>query len=129
MLRKYTQQFASIPDPSEAERPPHADVLALHRRLLALRHARIVPHLPGARAIGAHAVGGAAVLARWRLGDGSVLAIACNLGPQPASCAAAGEVLFEGMAGAAGALGTGTLPPRCSVALIEPAQPGAGRTG
>ena len=37
------------PIPAEAERPPHDAVLALHRRLLAVRHARIVPHLPGAR--------------------------------------------------------------------------------
>ena len=112
---------ASFPDPEEAARPPHAETLALHRRLLALRHARIVPRLPGARAIGARAVGEAAVLARWRLGDGAVLAIACNLGAEGADCGpvAAGEVLFEGAAGAADALAGGTVPPRCTVALIE----------
>jgi len=111
---------ASIPDPQEAANPPHAAMLALHRRLLALRRARIIPHLPGTRAIGAQPVGEAAVLARWRLGDGSVLAIAVNLGPQPASCTAAGELLFESIAGAAGTLGTGTLLPRCCIALVEP---------
>ena len=65
----------SIPDPAEAERPPHAAVLDLHRRLLALRRERIVPHLPGASSLGAEAVGEGAVLARWRLGDGSRLTI------------------------------------------------------
>ena len=94
-------------------------MLALHRRLLAVRHARIVPRLPGARAIAARAVGDAAVLARWRLGDGSVLTLASNLAPRAVACSARGEVVFESMAGAAGALGTGTLPPRCTVALIE----------
>lgn len=110
----------SIPDPQEATQPPHASTLALHHRLLALRQARIIPHLPGTRAIGAQPVGDAAVLARWRLGDGSVLTIAVNLGPQPAPCIATGELLFESIAGAAGALGTGTLLPRCCIALVEP---------
>ncbi len=109
----------SIPDLTEASRPPHDAMLALHRRLLALRHSRIVPHLPGAKALGAHAVADAAVVARWRLGDGSVLTIACNLGTSPARATAKGEVLFESMAGAAGTLATGELPPRCTVALLD----------
>jgi maltooligosyltrehalose trehalohydrolase len=110
---------SSIPDPGEATRPPHDAVLALHRRLLALRRERIMPHLPGAAALGAHAVGEGAVLARWRLGDGSTLTIACNLGAEAARAAAQGEVLFESMPGAAGTLATGELPPRCTVALLS----------
>ncbi len=110
---------ASIPDPEEAARPPHDAVLALHRRLLTLRRERIVPHLPGASALGAHPVGEGAVLARWRLGDGSTLTIACNLGAEPARAVAQGEILFESMAGAAGTLATGELPPRCTVALLS----------
>jgi maltooligosyltrehalose trehalohydrolase len=109
---------ASIPDPAEASRPPHDATLALHRRLLALRHARIIPHLPGAQALGAHAVGEAAVLARWRLRDGSVLTLASNLGARAAACSAQGETLFESKADAAGALGAGALPPYCTIWLI-----------
>ncbi|MDN3566866.1 malto-oligosyltrehalose trehalohydrolase [Paeniroseomonas aquatica] len=112
---------ASIADPGEAARPPHDAILALHRRLLALRHARIIPHLPGSASLGAHAIGEAAVLARWRLGDGSVLAIACNLGAEAVAATAEGEMIFESLAGAAGALGTGSLPARCTIALIAPA--------
>ena len=112
---------ASLVDPAEAQRPPHAAVLDLHRRLLALRHAAIVPRLPGAQAIGARAVGEAAVLARWRLGDGAVLTLAANLGPRHADLAAKGEILFETTASAAAALGTGRLEPRCTVALLETA--------
>ncbi|GGG35812.1 malto-oligosyltrehalose trehalohydrolase [Caldovatus sediminis] len=114
---------ASIPDPAEAARPPHAAVLDLHRRLLALRRREIVPRLPGARAIGAGAAGDAAVLARWRLGDGAVLTIAANLGPDQASVAplaGGGRLLFESLAGAAASLGAGRLPPRCTVALLAP---------
>ncbi|MFC7476634.1 malto-oligosyltrehalose trehalohydrolase [Dankookia sp. GCM10030260] len=114
---------ASIPDPAEATRPPHDGILALHRRLLAIRHARIVPHLPGARALGAQAIGEKAVLARWRLGDGSTLAIATNLGADPVPCDAAGAPLFESRAGA---LAEGRLPARCTVALMaRPGQDGA----
>ncbi|TDH63501.1 malto-oligosyltrehalose trehalohydrolase [Dankookia rubra] len=107
----------SIPDAVEAGRPPHDAVLALHRRLLALRRDRIVPHLPGAAALGAEVIGEKAVLARWRLGDGSTLTIATNFGAGPVPCDAAGETLFENHAGA---LGTGRLAARCTVALIDP---------
>jgi maltooligosyltrehalose trehalohydrolase len=43
-----------------------------------------VPHLAGAQAIGAEATGEAAVTARWRLGDGSILTIALDLAYDPA---------------------------------------------
>jgi maltooligosyltrehalose trehalohydrolase len=111
---------ASIPDPVEAARPPHDAVLALHKHLLALRREHIIPRLPGTKALGAQAVGEKAVLARWQLGDGSLLTIATNLGGDTVPCGAPGSPLFESMAGAAGTLGTGTLPPRCTVALMDP---------
>ena len=57
---------------------------ALYRSLLALRKSLIVPRLQGAKAIGAEAVGVAAVVARWRLSDGTLLTIAANLGKEPA---------------------------------------------
>ena len=111
----------SIPDPSEAERPPHAAVLDLHKRLLALRRERIVPRLPGASSAGAEAIGPGAVLARWRLGDGSRLVIACNLAASPASCEAPdGETLFESADGAAASLAAGNLPAHACVALLAP---------
>ncbi len=109
----------SIADPAEASQPGHAEVLALHRQLLALRHQHIVPRLPGTRSLGAQPLDKAAVVARWRLGDGAVLTIACNLGDQPAACSATGPLLFETVAGASNQLATGRLPPRCSIALLE----------
>ncbi|MGP7795470.1 malto-oligosyltrehalose trehalohydrolase [Sphingomonas sp. CLY1604] len=83
-----------IPDPNalatfEASRPqPGPDAAAwraLYRDLIALRQTAIVPHLAGATALGAEATGDAAVTARWRLGDGSVLTIAIDLGAEPAA--------------------------------------------
>lgn len=92
-----------IPDPNalttfEASRPqPGADAAAwraIYRDLIALRQAAIVPHLAGAMALGAEATGEAAVTARWRLGDGSVLTIAIDLGAELAPLpAGVGEVL------------------------------------
>jgi maltooligosyltrehalose trehalohydrolase len=111
----------SIPDPAEAGRPPHAAVLDLHRRLLALRRERIVPRLPGAASLGGEAVGSGAVLARWRLGDGSRLAIACNLAASAASCEApGGEAVFESAGGAATSLASGTLPAHACVVTLAP---------
>lgn len=82
-----------IPDPNarstfDASRPQAGSNAtrwrALYRDLIALRLTHIVPHLAGARAIGADATGEAAVTARWRLGDGSTLTIAIDLADTPA---------------------------------------------
>jgi maltooligosyltrehalose trehalohydrolase len=50
--------------------------------LLRIRHTYIIPRLPGASAISAEAVGPSAVKARWLMNDGTVLAIAVNLGTE-----------------------------------------------
>lgn len=75
-----------IPDPNalstlQQSMPTLADQdhVAFYRELLSLRHRHIVPHLPGSVALGAQVLGDAAVSARWRLGNGSVLQIDLNL--------------------------------------------------
>jgi maltooligosyltrehalose trehalohydrolase len=119
-----------IPDPNalrtfEAS-VPHADQQAgparnaLYRRLIALRHAEIVPRLDGTCSIGAHAVGAKAVLARWRLGDGAVLTIGTNLGGEPAAMPAPiGELLFATPPDAAQQAQAGSLAQRATVAYLE----------
>ncbi|WP_338661359.1 malto-oligosyltrehalose trehalohydrolase [Pararoseomonas sp. SCSIO 73927] len=112
---------ASRPDFDEAARPPHDAVLAHHKALLALRHAEIIPRLKGAMAEGAEAIGPAAVLARWRMGDGARLTIATNFGADPVTAkASGGRMLFEGNPGDAAALSGGTLTPRTTIALLDP---------
>jgi maltooligosyltrehalose trehalohydrolase len=49
-----------------------------YQALLALRHHLIIPHLKGCKAIDSCIVGDKAVIASWRLGDGSTLTIASN---------------------------------------------------
>jgi maltooligosyltrehalose trehalohydrolase len=87
--------------------------------LLRLRHDTIVPRLPGVKAIEAKPIGEAAVAARWRLGDGAVLALATNFGEQPCSLdVPSGERLF---ASHAEALQGDRLAGRSTVAFLEPA--------
>ena len=88
--------------------------------LAALRHRHIVPRLPGCRSLGAGPVGETGVLARWAMGDGSELVIACNLGPHPLPVDVVdGPMLFESRAGDADAVRQGRLPARCTVAFLH----------
>jgi maltooligosyltrehalose trehalohydrolase len=86
---------ATIPDPNDPatfersrldwsalEQQPHKDWLEYHRELLALRQRAIVPrlrHLRGGEA-SYTTLGERGLLARWRLGDGSLLTLLANLG-------------------------------------------------
>jgi malto-oligosyltrehalose trehalohydrolase len=58
-----------------------------YRRLLQIRHDKIVPRLRGSRSISASVIGEAAVLARWRLSDGAVLTLAANFGRESVAAA------------------------------------------
>ena len=99
-----------IPDPnalttfstSAPEAGPDAIVWrTLYQSLLSIRHAVIVPRLHGAQALGAAAIGPAAVVARWRLADATILTIALNLGAEEVEFPdVSGELLWaEGVAG------------------------------
>ncbi len=95
---------ASVPQPDP---DASAATLSLHRELLALRAALIVPGIPGARSEAAAAIGEAAVRASWRLGDGRVLTVAANLGAAPVALPAPpGRCVFasDPVAGDAGSL-------------------------
>jgi malto-oligosyltrehalose trehalohydrolase len=117
-------QRETIPDPNapetfERSRPQGdeergTDRAALYRRLFALRRERLVPHLQGTRSLGAEAVSPSAVLARWRLGDGSILTIAANLSAD--ACALArptGALIY-------GDHRSGQLPGYTTLAFLEP---------
>ena len=94
-----------IPDPNAPETfersRPRAPAGAgpwrdLYKQLLALRRREIVPRLEGARSEGARAIGEAAMVARWRLGDGAGLTVFANLGTEGAAAdVPGGEPLFS----------------------------------
>ena len=94
--------------------------------LLALRHASIVPRLYGATALGAQAIGPAAVAARWRMADATVLVIAINLSKWPVAIAldafmqpAGSDILFASE-GAVDALAHSELAGYSTIVLLEP---------
>jgi malto-oligosyltrehalose trehalohydrolase len=122
-------QLARIPDPNanvtfEQSIPrPDPNVgdtrREFYRRLLYLRHQEIVPRLVGARAIDAQVIGDAAVVVRWRMGDGAMLTIAANLGDSSAEVACPNEpVLFESAQDAARAVQSNRLLASSTVAFL-----------
>ncbi len=85
-----------------------------------MRHRHIIPRLPGTVSIGAVALGTTGVLARWQLGDGAELIIACNLGDAVVTVEpVGGAMMFESLPGDAEALREGSLRGRCTVALLQ----------
>jgi 1,4-alpha-glucan branching enzyme len=124
------QMRERIPDPNELHTfeasIPHADRQsgparrALYRRLIALRHAEIVPRLDSARALDACALGPKAVAARWRLGGGVVLTIGTNLGTEPAAIPhPAGDLLFAAHDDAAQWARAGCLARHSTIAFLD----------
>lgn len=89
---------ASIPDPNSAgtfsaavldwarkDDPPHAEWLALYRRLLRIRRREIAPRLPGLASAVAHGrrFGPGGLLTSWRMVDGATLILRANLASEP----------------------------------------------
>lgn len=70
---------ASVPEPG----PAAGEWRALYRELLTLRKVHIVCRLKGAVGLSADASGEARVKARWQMGDGAMLTILIDLGPDP----------------------------------------------
>jgi maltooligosyltrehalose trehalohydrolase len=88
------QKRGLIPDPNALETfrrsvpdlRPNA-TSALYTELLRLRQQHLFPRLRGVVSEGAQAIGPAAIVAHWRLDDGTRLTIACNLGKEAVTAA------------------------------------------
>jgi maltooligosyltrehalose trehalohydrolase len=77
---------SAVLDWSALDRSPHKERHALVRQLLALRRQHVTPRLQNLRRNDAHAEWRDGVIrARWRLGDGSRLALVADLGDEPRS--------------------------------------------
>ncbi len=116
---------ARIPDPNDpatfetsVPRPDPqngATREALYRRLISLRQRHIVPHLDGARGLGARVLGRKAVIASWRLRDGATLTIATNLDAKPVPVEPpSGRLIFASADPA-----PGTLPGHCTAVFLD----------
>ncbi len=126
-----SSRLAQLPDPNAVETferckkslaQPQiaAQRQRLYARLLQIRRAEIVPRLDGARATDARALGAAAVIGRWRMGDGSRLALASNLGSLAAPLPAlSGRMLFASSPAASQAALAAELPAHSTVAVLD----------
>lgn len=116
-------QRARIPDPNAPEtfarsRPISDDRTSsawrdFYRTLLHLRRDHIVPRLKGVKAEGALAASDHAIIARWLLGDGTRLTLACNLAAEPAPASLPQAVPLWG------APSLGNIPPMTTLCWIE----------
>ncbi len=105
---------ACVLDWSASGRSPHREVLEHHRRLLALRRQWIVPRLAGMGNGSPQLtlLAERALSLRWRLGDGSRLSLAANLGENTIEAAPAnGALIFATANLDAATLAAGRLPP------------------
>jgi maltooligosyltrehalose trehalohydrolase len=111
----------SIPDHGDLQEEPYSEALKLTKRLLRLRAEKIAPQLDGARSTGARALGASAVVARWKLGDGSRLTIHANLGASAVKCPreTRGELLMESRRAASMSLERGLLSGFTTVVRLE----------
>jgi maltooligosyltrehalose trehalohydrolase len=122
--------LAQLPDPNAVgtfERSKAASDAAnaagrgrFYKDLLTLRRSEIVPRLKGTQALDARAIGAAAVVAQWRMGDKSLLVIATNLGQEATSLAKQqGRLLFASSQTAEHAASAGRLEPYSTIAILE----------
>lgn len=124
------ESTSSIPDPNalatfEASVPAPDPVRGkqiydLYARLLTLRAKILMPRLQGARALDAIPCGSAAVVARWRLGDDTVLTIATNLGREACTLAPPhGQLVFATNESAAARAQDGTLDAATTIVFVD----------
>lgn len=136
--RREFAAFARFSDPADIDRIPDPNSLStfalskpdknpdyaarregLYRDLLALRRTEIVPRLSDARALDAEPLGPAAVFARWRLGDNSILTLATNFKARSTRMPPQQHrLLFASSQTAGRAIRTGQLDPYSTVALL-----------
>lgn len=111
--------LSSCPDFLGIHDPANADHFAFVKTLIGIRRTEIVPRLNGARSDGVDVLSDAAVVARWRMGDGAVLSLALNLGKVNVDAACpAGRCIFESREDAYASLFEGFLPHQSLVAFM-----------
>jgi maltooligosyltrehalose trehalohydrolase len=98
---------------------------ALYCRLLQIRREHIVPHLDGVASLGARPIGPLAVQAAWRMGNGDVLCIYCNLSDGaiawPDGAPDTGRLIFAGRGEREGLTRPGSmLLPQDTIATLTP---------
>jgi malto-oligosyltrehalose trehalohydrolase len=125
-------RVAKLPDPNrtetfESSKPAASQTCAeereqFYRRLLSLRRQVIMPRLSGARALAVSVIGPAAVLARWRMGDGAVLTLTINLASEAIPLSEQqGRLIFSSAVDAVHCAAAGQLAAYATLAYLEAA--------
>lgn len=96
-----------------------------YRQLLDLRREFVVPHLAGGRSLSVRVLAPFCLVARWTLGNGSLLNLYCNLSrvdvELPEDCLTAGEaVIFESHSDPEGGLAAGIVLAASTTATVTP---------
>lgn len=136
------QARASIPDPNDESTWERSKALpaypeerckswrARYKALLDVRRQFITPGLAGARSVSADVLGRYAVKVCWRLGNGSLLRLYCNLSDQaaalPDSPSRNEVILYVSGQSADNALRQGQILPGSTIATLEMQAPGNG---
>lgn len=107
---------ASTIDWKDLTIPEHAEWLAIHRRLLALRERVVIPRLRGATAVGSSVGGprGRLLTAVWLMADGCEYRVVANVDAQPVIASGVrfhGEIVFATDERVATDPGLASLPP------------------
>jgi maltooligosyltrehalose trehalohydrolase len=126
-----------IPDPNDAQTWERCKIQVnpqdrqavqwrgCYGRLLRLRHEFITPYLAGARSESVHILAALCLVARWRLGDGSLLSLYCNFSAGdvelPVNTLVAGEfIVYESKSLASGELSAGRVLAASTTATLVP---------
>lgn len=116
---------AKIPDPNapatfQASIPSFDGDSSFVQSLLAVRQRYVTDGIVNCRSVGVDRLGKLALLARWRLGTGDILAIAINFGTEtPPLPLPKGTTIFESPANA---VSLGIMAAHSAIAWIEPKQ-------
>lgn len=97
---------------------------AYYRELLRVRRELIMPHLAGAHSVSVRILAPLCVAARWRLGNGSLLSIYCNLSRYELACSpedlVPGEqLIFDSGRSLPGGVVAGPLPAASTIATLN----------
>jgi maltooligosyltrehalose trehalohydrolase len=128
-----------IPDPNDKKTWDHSKVKldAQNRQaaqwrswygsLLQLRRKFITPHLAAARSDSVQMLAALCVVARWRLGNGSLLSLYCNFSQQnivlaPGAMLEAEEVIFQSKRRVGGQMGSSLAATSTTATLTRPAK-------
>jgi maltooligosyltrehalose trehalohydrolase len=108
---------SSVPNFESNKTSFQTEILHLYQKCIEVRSTSLTPYLPKTRSLAAIPIGQTGVRAQWRLGNGDVLTIAANFGPECLQCEpGGGKVLISS---ASNSFSASILPAYSAYAWLE----------